>query len=176
MSEATAAPASPWRPFATAAYFLAVLLVLDPAIGFVFGAWPPNPSLLSWRHFSSGLLIVSAPTIGAAGVAILVAAKVRGDMRILKLLRLFGLIALVLGVPFTVLYAVDSALIHHSLPAERTRSFVAMEIRMFTVMAIGLALLWMVSRASRSGSGADAVPEGLAEETHRAATNGRTPS
>lgn len=159
MSGATAAPASPWRAFATAAYFLAVLVVLDPGIAFVFGAWPPNPSLLPWRHISSGLIIVAAPMIGAAAVGILLAAKVRDDMRVLKLLRLCGLIALVLGVPFTVLYAVDSARIYHDLPAPQTRTFVALEVRMFTLVTIGLALLWMFSRAARGGSGADAVPE-----------------
>jgi hypothetical protein len=168
MSGAAAVPASPWRPFATAAYFLAVLLVLDPAIGFVFGTWPPHPSLLSWRHLSSGLLMVAAPMIGAAGVAILVAARVRGDMRVLKLVRWCGLIALVLGVPFTVLYAVDSALIYHRIPAQQAPSLVVMEIRMFTVIALGLALLWMFSRAARGGSGADAVPEGPAEKTRSA--------
>jgi hypothetical protein len=168
MSGATAAPASPWRPFATAAYFLAVLVVLDPGIGFVFGAWPPNPSLLPWRHASSGLLIVAAPMIGAAAVAILLAAKVRGDIRLVKLLRWCGIIGLVLGVPFTVLYAMDSTLIYHRIPVQQTWSFVAMEIRMFTVMAIGLALLWMFIRAARAGSGADAVPEGPAEETRSA--------
>lgn len=152
MSSSTAA-AAPWRAFATAAYFLAVLVVLDAFIGFVFGAWPPNPSLLPWRHISSGLLIAAAPMIGAAAVGILLAAKVRGDMRVLKLLRLCGLIALVLGLPFTVLYAVDSVKIYHGLPAPQTQSFVAMEIRMFTVMAIGLALLWMFSRAARAGAG-----------------------
>jgi hypothetical protein len=153
------APAAPWRAFATAAYFLAVLIVLDPGIGFVFGAWPPNPSLLPWRHISSGLLIVAAPMIGAAAVGILLAANVRDDMRVLKLLRLFGLIALVLGVPFTVLYAVDSAKIYHALPAPQARSFVALEIRMLTLMAIGLALLWMFSRAAKGWSGGDAATE-----------------
>jgi hypothetical protein len=149
----TAAPASQWRAFATAAYFLAVLVVLDPGIGFVFGAWPPNPSLLPWRHISSGLLIVAAPMIGAAAVGILLAAKVRGDMRVLKLLRLCGLIAFVLGVPFTVLYAVDSARIYDELPAAQAGSFVAMETRMFTLLAIGLALLWMLSRELRGAEG-----------------------
>jgi len=163
VSGATAS-ASPWRAFATAAYFLAVLLVLDPGIGFVFGAWPPNPSLLPWRHISSGLLIVAAPMIGAAAVGILLAAKVRGDVRVLKLLWLCGLIALVLCVPLSVLYAVDSAKIYRDLPAPQTPSFVVMEVRMFTLMAIGLALLWMFSRAARRGSAADAVAKGPAEE------------
>ena len=164
MSGAPAALAPPWRPLATAAYFLAVLVVLAPGIGFVFAAWPPNPSLVPWRHITSNMLIAAAPMIGAAAVGILLVAKVRGDVRVLKLLRLCGLIALVLGVPFTVLYAVDSVRIYHGLPAPQTPSFVAMEIRMFTVMAIGLALLWMFSRAARGGSGADAVPEGAVKE------------
>jgi hypothetical protein len=151
------ATASPWRAFATAAYFLAVLVVLDPGIGFVFGAWPPKPSLLPWRHISSGLVIAAAPMIGAAAVGILLAAKIRGDMMVLKLLRLCGLIALVLGVPFTVLYAVDSTKIYHDLPAPQARSFVALEARMFMVMAIGLALLWTFSRAARGGTGTDAA-------------------
>ena len=163
MSGATATPASPWRPFATAAYFLAVLIVMAPGLGFIFAAWPPHPSLLRWRHISSDMLIAAAPMIGAAAVGILLAAKARGDMRVLKLLRSCGLIALVLGVPFTVLYAVDSAKIYHDLPAQQT-TFVGMEIRMFTVMAIGLALLWMFSRAARGGSGADVLPEGPAED------------
>jgi lysylphosphatidylglycerol synthetase-like protein (DUF2156 family) len=153
LNGATAAPASQWRAFATAAYFLAVLVVLDPGIGFVFGAWPPNPSLLPWRHISSGLLIVAAPMIGAAAVGILLAARVRGDEAVLKLLRLCGLIALVLGVPFTVLYAVDSTKIYGNLPAAQARSFVAMETRMFTLLAIGLPLLWMLSREPREAEG-----------------------
>lgn len=164
MSGASAALESPWRPFATAAYFLAVLVVLAPGIGFVFVAWPPNPSLLSWRHISSDILITATPMIGTAAVGILLAAKVRGDMRVLKVLRLCGLIALVLSVPFTILYAVDSALIYHRIPAQQTRSLVGMESRMYTVMAIGLALLWMFVRAARGGNGADALPEGPSEE------------
>lgn len=161
MSGARAAPVSPWRPFATAAYFLAVLVVLDPGVGFVFGAWPPHPSLLPWRHISSGLIIVAAPMIGAAAVASLLAARVRGDMRVLKLLRWCGLTALTVGVLLAVLYTVDSARIYRDIPAEQTRSFVALEIRMFLVMVIALVLLWMFSRAARVGSGAGAVPEGV---------------
>lgn len=160
MSGATASPASPWRPLATAAYFLAVLVVLDPGVGFVFAAWPPNPSLMSWRHISSNMVIASAPMIGTAAVGILLAAKVRGDMGVLKRLRMCGLIALVLSVPLTVLYAVDSIKVYRGLPAPQNRSFVGMEIRMFTVMAIGLALLWMFTHAARGESGADTRPEG----------------
>ncbi len=165
MSGATAAPASPWRPLATAAYFLAVLVVLGPGVGFVFAAWPPNPSLLSWRHVSSNMVIASAPMIGTAAVGILLAAKVRGDVGVLERLRQCGLIALVLSVPLTVLYAVDSIKVYRALPAPQNQSFVGMEIRMFTVMAIGLALLWMLSHAATGESGADARPEGPAEES-----------
>jgi hypothetical protein len=144
---------------ATAAYFLAVLVVLDPAIGFVFGAWPPTPSVMPWRHISSGLLIVAAPMIGTAAVGILLAAKVRHDTRVLVLLRWCGRIGLILGLPFTILYIVDSAKIYRSLPATLTRSFVALEMRIFAMTAIGLALLWMFSRAANGGSGADAGAE-----------------
>lgn len=163
MSGATAEMASPWRPLATAAYFLAVLVVLGPGVGFVLAAWPPNPSLLTWRHSSSNMAIGSAPMIATAAVAILLAAKVRGDIGVLKRLRLCGLIALVLSVPLTVVYAVDSIRVYRGLPAPQNRSFVGMEIRMFTVMAIGLALLWMFSRAARGESAADARPESPAE-------------
>ena len=163
MSEATAQSASPSRALATAAYFLAVLVVLDPAIGFVFGAWPPTPSLLPWRHISSGLLVVAAPMIGTAAVGILLAAKVRHDVTVLMLLRWCGRIVLILGLPFTILYIVDSAKIYHSLPATLTRSFVVLEIRMLTMMAIGLALLWMFSRAAKDGRGADAGTETTVE-------------
>lgn len=159
MSGTTAVPTSPSRAFATAAYFLAVLVVMDPGIGFVLGAWPPNPSLLPWRHISSGLLIVAAPMIGVAAVGILLAASVRDDIGVLKVLRWWGLIALVLGVPFIILYAADSVKIYHGLPARLTRSFVALEIRMLTMMAIWLALLWMFSRAARGATGADAGAE-----------------
>lgn len=148
MSEATAVSASRWSVFATSAYFLALLVVLDPGLSFLFAAWPPNPSLLPWRHISSGLLIVEAPMIGAAAVGILLVAKVRRHMRILKLLRLCGFGALVLGVPFFVLYAVDSATIYQNLPAAQGRSFVVLETRVFMMMAIGLALLWVITRAT----------------------------
>jgi hypothetical protein len=164
VSGAAAAPVWSWRPVATVTYFLAVLVVLDPGIGFVFGAWPPNPSLLPWRHASSGLLIVAAPMLGAAAVAILLAARVRRDTSVLKLLRLCGLIAFVLGVPFAILYARDSVLIYRGIPAEQASSFVAMEIRMFTVLAIGLGLLWAFGRAARGAIGAGAVPEGSSGE------------
>lgn len=164
MSETNAALESPWRPFATAAYFLAGLVVLAPGIGFVFAAWPPNPSLLSWRHISSNILVAATPMIGAAAVGILLAAKVRGDMRVLKLLRQWGLIALILGVPFSILYAVDSTLIYHGIPAQQTRSLVRMESRMYTVMAIGLGLIWMFVRVARGGNGTDALPEGPGEK------------
>jgi hypothetical protein len=159
LSGGTASLASPSRPLATAAYFLAVLVVLDSSIGFVLGAWPPNPSLLPWRHISSGLLIVAAPMIGAAAVGILLAAKVRGDARVLELLRLCGLIALVLCVPFAVLYTVDSTKIYDALPAPQTRSFVVLEMRMFTLMAIVLALLLTFIRAAWGGSAVGATPE-----------------
>jgi hypothetical protein len=153
MSGAAAAPAPPWHRFGTAAYFLAGLVALEPALGVLFGAWPPHPTLLAWRHIGSDQLIVAAPMIGAAAVAILLAARLRGDGRVLRLLRVGGLAALVLSVPFTILYAVDSALIYHRLPAQRT-AFVAMEARIFTVLAIALALLWMFARAARGISDA----------------------
>jgi hypothetical protein len=149
LSSEPKASAQTWRILAASAYFLAVLIVLDPFIGFLLGAWPPHPSLLPWRHISSGLILAAAPMAGVAATGVLIAAKVRADLEVLRLLRLCGLGALILGAFLGVLYAVDSAKIYRDLPAAQGHSFVALETRMLMVLVLGLAFIWALGRAAR---------------------------
>ena len=132
-----------WQRISRATYGLAFLLIVLPIGDFLANAWPINPSLVSWRYGSLGLLsgYTLTPVLGSA-MACLLALKLE-HLRVLKIFSWINLTAGVLLLILAGVFLLDGLQVRSTVPVdERTFFEVGIAKALVKHLLVGASVVW----------------------------------